>query len=223
VKLALRDRPLAEEARGNTRAALQLLRQRESDRQREPGAHDRVAAIEASRHIENVHRSATTAARPGALAVELGHDRVHRQAARDRVPVLAISRYDGVLGPERLHHADRHCLLAVAQMQEAADLLFAVELNAAILEAADAQHLAQQLETALAGDARGRDRDHGAPRGVAKGEFRTRGMARQAVAAATLEVLLLIQPGSVRRPVRRTMRILRSAALAYRGPLRTAR
>ena len=69
-----------------------------------------------------------------------------RDAARDRMAVLAVRRDDGVVRAEHLHHADRDRLLAVVEMQEAADLPGAVELRAAVLELADAQHLAQQVQ-----------------------------------------------------------------------------
>ncbi len=48
-------------------------------------------------------------------------------------------------GVKRLHHADRHRLLAVVKMQKAEDLLRLVELDAFRLEMADADHLAQQV------------------------------------------------------------------------------
>ena len=58
-----------------------------------------------------------------------------------RVAVLAIGRDDGVVRRERLHHADGHGFLADVEVQEAADLLRGVKLDAFLLEAPDAQHL----------------------------------------------------------------------------------
>ena len=64
--------------------------------------------------------------------------------------MLAIGGHDRILGPEHLHHAHRDRLFAVAQVQEAANLLLLIELRAAILEAADAQHLREQIQHLLA-------------------------------------------------------------------------
>ena len=125
---------------------LHLVGQREADRDRQPAADDRVAAVEARGGIEDVHRAAAAAAAALLLAVHLRHQAVRRDAARQRVAVLAIRRDDGVLRRQRLHHADGDRLLADVEVQEAADLAGAVELRALLLEAADAQHLVQQVE-----------------------------------------------------------------------------
>ncbi len=97
VKLALGDRTFAEEARRYAGTLGELLGQRETGRDRQAAADDRVASIEAPGHVEYVHRSATAAARARALAEHLRHQRVHRHAARERVAVLAIGRDDRVL------------------------------------------------------------------------------------------------------------------------------
>ena len=70
--------------------------------------------------------------------------------------MLAICRHDGILGVNRLHHADGDGFFTDVQMEKAANLAGAVELGAFFLEAADAQHLAQQMH--------GRDRASSAAR-----------------------------------------------------------
>jgi hypothetical protein len=65
---------------------------------------------------------------------------------RQRVAVLAISRDDRVLGRERLHRAGRHRLFADVKVQKAVNLAEAVQLSAFLLEAPDAQHLAQERQ-----------------------------------------------------------------------------
>ena len=69
---------------------------------------------------------------------------IHGDATRQRMTVLAVRRDDRVLRRKRLHGADGHGFLADVEMQEAANLAGAVQLGALLLEAADAQHLAQQ-------------------------------------------------------------------------------
>ena len=66
---------------------------------------------------------------------------LRRDAPGEGVPVLAVGGHDGVVGCERLHHPDGDGLLADVEVHEAADLGGAVQLDAALLEPADAQHL----------------------------------------------------------------------------------
>ena len=51
--------------------------------------------------------------------------------------VLTVGGDDRVVRLDGLHRSDRDRLLAVTQMKESTDLELAVELHAAILEAAD--------------------------------------------------------------------------------------
>src|SRR4029078_10348723 len=92
--------------------------------------------------------------------VHLRHEARHRQAARERVAMLAIGRDDGVGRRERAQDAGRDRLLANIEMEETANLLRAVELDALLLETPDAEHRAQQLEPMLAGAG---TRAHGPP------------------------------------------------------------
>ncbi len=52
---------------------LQLVGEREADGERQPAADDRVAAVEARRGVEDVHRAAAAAAAALGFAVHLGH------------------------------------------------------------------------------------------------------------------------------------------------------
>ena len=97
--------------------------------------------------VEQVHRPAAPAAAALDLPLELGHGRAHGHAPGQRVAVLAVGGHHGVVGLERLHDADGAGLLADREMEEATDPHVAVELDAALLEAPDPDHLAQQVET----------------------------------------------------------------------------
>src|SRR6516225_8713426 len=64
--------------------------------------------------------------------------------------VLAIGRNHGIRGSQRLHCADGDRLFANVEMQKTADLLLLIQLGAFLLEAADADHSAQQRQQVLA-------------------------------------------------------------------------
>ena len=136
-----------------TRGALEhRVGEREPDGERQPAADDGVAAVEAraSRRrgaSSRRGRGCTPRALPNISAMTA----LALHAARERVTVLAIGRDDGVVRAERRHHADGDRLLADVEVQEAADLARAVELGALLLEAADAQHLAQQGDARASG------------------------------------------------------------------------
>jgi hypothetical protein len=144
VKFALGDGTFAEKARGDTVALLHLLGQRQADGERQPGADNRVAAIEAGGSVEQVHRTAAAVAAAFGFAIHLGHDRVHCHAAGESMAVLAIGRDHRVGWRERLHRTDSDRLLADIEVQKTADLLLLVKLGAFLLEAPDAHHPAQQ-------------------------------------------------------------------------------
>src|SRR5258708_12805089 len=65
-----------------------------ADRKRQVAADDPVAAHEAELRVEHVHRSTATVGCAGLLAEELGHPAPGLDAARDRVPMLALPRDD---------------------------------------------------------------------------------------------------------------------------------
>ncbi len=146
VELALRDGTVAEEAGGHPATALQVVREAESHGERQAAGHDGVATVEAGGGVEQVHRAPAPAAATLELALELRHRRAHRESPGERMAVLPVGGDHGVIGREGLHHADGARLLADAEVEEAADRRLAVELDAALLEATDPQHLAQQVE-----------------------------------------------------------------------------
>ena len=150
MELALDDGALAEEAAGDAVASGELVGQREPDGDREAAADDRVAAVEAALRVEEVHRAAPPAAAARRLAVHLGHERGRRQAARERVAVVAVGGDERVVRPERRHGPGRDRLLADVEVEEAADLAQAVQLGRLLLEAPDEEHLAKEREPLLA-------------------------------------------------------------------------
>jgi hypothetical protein len=150
VEHPLGDRTLAEEHGGDSILFLHAVGEREPDRERQPAADDGVAAVQARRGVEQVHRAAAAAAAAFSLAVHLGHDRVRRNASRERMTVLAIRGDDRIVRGERVDGANGDRLLTDVQVQEAADLELAIEIGAPFLEAPDAHHVAQQRERELA-------------------------------------------------------------------------
>ena len=122
VEFAFCRRAFAEEAAGDSITTLHLVRERQSDRERQSAADDGVTAIETALGVEDMHRAATTAARSRGLAVHLGHNLGRRQAAGERMAVFAIGCDNGVIRNKRLHDADCIRLLADVKMQETADL-----------------------------------------------------------------------------------------------------
>ena len=64
--------------------------------------------------------------------------------------VLAIGRDHCIRRRKRLHRANGDRLLADVEMQKSADLLLLIKLGAFLLEAADADHRAQQCQQMLA-------------------------------------------------------------------------
>ena len=97
-----------------------------------------------------MHRAAAAAAATFQLAVHFRHDGVGRDAARQSMAMLPISRDDGVFRLQRLHRADRHRLFADIEVDEAANLAGSVKFDALLFETANAQHLAQQKHCMLA-------------------------------------------------------------------------
>ena len=67
-----------------------------------------------------------------------------------RMSVVAVGREDRVVVAQVSHDADRDRLLADVQVEEPADPRGAVQLDAALLEPADAQHLPVELARPVA-------------------------------------------------------------------------
>ena len=118
MELALVDRPVAEEAGRHGGSPERRIRERDADRQRQAPADDRIAAVEPALPVEQVHRTAATAAASLALAQHLGHDGVCGHASSERLPMLAIGGHYRIRGSKSLHDADGDGLLAVVEMQE---------------------------------------------------------------------------------------------------------
>ena len=110
-------------------------------------ADDAVPAVKAVVDAEHVHRAALALGDAGGAAGQLGHDQLGIDAVGEHVPVIAIAGDDAVLadGHRRLQ-PDRDRFLADIEVAESADQPEPVELPGALLEAADEQHLAVELE-----------------------------------------------------------------------------
>ncbi len=63
--------------------------------------------------------------------------------------MFAVSGHHGVVGAQRLHQTRRDGFFADVEVHESADFRGAVELDAALFEAADPQHLPQQFGAVL--------------------------------------------------------------------------
>ena len=140
---------VAEERDRDALLACELERERGAGDRRQAAADDRVRAEVAVLDVVEVHRAAEAARAALLLAVELGHDRVHVRALGDRVAVRAVRRGDHVVGLERGADAGGDRLLADRDVQEAGQLAGAEALLHLLLEAADEQHLAEQLAQTL--------------------------------------------------------------------------
>ena len=101
VERALGDGTVAEIAGGDPVAVQHRVGQRQTHRQRQAAGDDRVAAVEPSGGVEQVHRPAPAPRAALLLAEHLGHDRGHRQAAQQRVRMLAVGGHHRVLGGQR--------------------------------------------------------------------------------------------------------------------------
>ena len=106
---------------------------------------DGVRAEVAALDVVEVHRAAVSVRAALLLAVQLGHQLVRVRALRERVPVRAVGRRDHVAVLERAAHADGARLLADRDVEEAGQLARAEALLHLLLEAADEQHLAQDV------------------------------------------------------------------------------
>ena len=114
-----------------------------------PAADDRVRADVPALDVVQVHRAAVAVRAAFALAVQLRHHLVRVRALRERVPVRAVRGGDHVAVLERAADADGARLLADRHVQEAGELARAEALLDLLLEAADEEHLAQELAQLL--------------------------------------------------------------------------
>ena len=109
-------------------------------------ADDAEAADEAVLDVDHVHRARPPAAHAGGAAEHLGDQRVGVGALGERVAVAAVGAGEVVAGLERRAHADRHGLLAGAQVRGAVDLALEEQPLHLGLEQADQQHPPVALE-----------------------------------------------------------------------------
>ena len=133
----------------------------EAGADRHAGADDAVAAVEVLRAREHVHRAALALGVAALAPGELGHHPLGVHAAGQHVAVVAVGGHHRVDLFEVGLHAHHHGLLADVEVAEAGDLALAVELARLLLETADQQHVAvelEQLRLALLGPGRGRFR-----------------------------------------------------------------
>ena len=123
VEFPFGHRPVAEEAgRDPVERSCSLSARASPTAMGSPPPDNGIAAVEAARHVEQVHRPATSAAAAVGLAVHLGHERAGRDAPRQRMAVLAVRGHDGIIRREGLHGPDGHRLLADVEVEETVDL-----------------------------------------------------------------------------------------------------
>jgi len=145
VELPLRHGAVAEVAHDHLVAAPVLDSEADAHCDGQVRPDDRVTAEEVGALVEQVHRAALALGEPVAAAEQLGHDPLGIGTLRQAVAVLAVRGDRVVVGPEHRGGADRHRLLADVEMEEPADLPERVRLGGLLLEAADQEHIAQQL------------------------------------------------------------------------------
>ena len=149
VDLALVDRAVAEIGEAHAAVLAVAVGEGEAGADRHLRADDAVAAVEVLLAAEHVHRAALALGIAAAPAGQLGHDALGVHAAGQHVAVVAIGGDDGVALLDRGLHADDHRLLADIEVAEAADQPHAVHLARLLLEAADQQHVAIELDDFL--------------------------------------------------------------------------
>ncbi len=128
VERAAVDRCFAEEAETDLIAAAILDREADSRRDRDVGADDAVAAQEVVFPTEEVHRAALAVRAACCLAEQLGHDGTRRDAAGDRLRVVAIGRDHVIIVAQHGDRARAGRFLPDVQVAEAADLAECVRL-----------------------------------------------------------------------------------------------
>ena len=118
----------------------------ESEAQWGLAADDAVAAPEMFRRGEEVHGAALALGAAGEFALQLGHELAHAHADGEGVAMVAVGGDDVVVLAQQRAGADGDGLLAVVEMEEAADPALLVDAQAAVLEGADTHHVGVELE-----------------------------------------------------------------------------
>src|SRR5262245_59963335 len=150
VEYAGLGRSIAEEDHRERDAVLQHGAERRADADRDRAAHDRHAAEEIDREVDEMHRAAFARGATGSLAVELGEHRAQIAALAAVVGVRTMRTDDVVLELQVPAHARGHRFLADAEMGGAAHVALRVKRSDALLDAADFQHRAIEREPRLA-------------------------------------------------------------------------
>ena len=100
--------------------------------------------------VHEMHRAAKAPAEPVLPTHQLGHHPTQRRALGDGVAMGAVVAVHRVVRAQLAAHADRHTLLADAEVHETVHLVRTRQLADALLEGADAPHRAQELEADVA-------------------------------------------------------------------------
>jgi len=125
--------------------------------ERDTGAHghlrtdDGVAAVEVVLGIVEMHAATLALGDTGRTADELGEDGLDRAAAQQAEAVVAIRRHDAVLGMQGGIETGGDGLLAVVEMQEAADQALLVHGVGRELHATHREHGVVEAEQLLLG------------------------------------------------------------------------
>ena len=138
-------RPVAEVADGDAIGALIAQRVRGARGESQMSADDAVAAVQAVLGVEQVHRAALALRDARALAEELGHDLARIGAEDERLGVIAIAAEDDVVVVQRAEDAGGDRLLADVDVEIPADLALTELALGGFLEAADEDHLPEQV------------------------------------------------------------------------------
>ncbi len=154
VDLALVRRAVAEIGEADVVVAAVPVGEGEAGADRHLRADDAVAAVEVLLLGEHVHRAALAAGVAARAAGQLGHHALGVHAAGEHVAVVAIGGDALVAVLRGGLEPDHDRLLADVEMAEAADQAHAVELAGLLLEAADQQHLAVEVEQLVLGRGR---------------------------------------------------------------------
>ena len=149
---ALVDGAIAHERHGRAFVALIFYAVSEAHSEGDLAADDAVAAPVIALGRKEMHRAAFAFGATGDFAVELGHEGLGVHADGDGVTVVAVGGDDVVMFAHERTATDGDGLLAVIKMEEAADVgpaggvLAGVGAVAALFEAADAHHLAEEFD-----------------------------------------------------------------------------
>ncbi len=143
---ALVDGSVTHEREAGAFAAVVFQREREAGAEWDLAADDAVATPEITRRVKVVHGAALAFGAAGVFAVVFGHHLVHAHADGETVAVVAIGSDDVVVFAHDGDAADGDGLLADVKVEEAANFALLITAEAALFEAADAHHVAVELD-----------------------------------------------------------------------------